>query len=34
MNPTNEQLIKFAEELNHAAEREVIRISAELAVCQ
>ena len=31
MNPTNEQLIKFAEELNHAAEREVIRISIALS---
>ena len=31
MNPTNEQLIKFAEELNHAAEREGIRISIALS---
>ena len=31
MNPTNEQLKKFAEELNHAAEREVIRISIALS---
>ena len=31
MNPTKEQLIKFAEELNHTAEREVIRISIALS---
>lgn len=31
MNPINEQLKKFAEELNHAAEREVIRISIALS---
>jgi len=31
MIPTKEQLIKFAEELNQTAEREVIRISITLA---